>query len=367
MTPYTPSPLPITNLDWKRLISLVGKANASLSQYNGLLESMINPHVLLSPLTMKEATLSSKIEGTQATLSEVLKYEVGEVYNAEKERDIQEIWNYRKAMLKAEELIKKDESIHLNMIKSLHKILLDGVRGANKARGEFRTDQNWIGAAGCSIQEATFVPPNPIDMNIALTNWENYLNNEDEDILIQLAVVHAQFEMIHPFKDGNGRIGRILIPLFLYMKKYLNLPVFYLSEYLEENREAYYAHLNAISQQGKWQEWIEFFLNAVIVQSAINTEKAKTILELYDRMKEKIQKVTHSQYAVASLDAIFAQPIMNSTTFLEKTKIDRRGTANAILNKLVEEDVLTITKKGVGRSPSRYVFMDLIQLVDDRV
>lgn len=364
MRPYVPSSLPITNLDWKRLVSLVGKANAGLSQYNGLLESMINPHVLLSPLTIKEATLSSKIEGTQATLSEVLEYEAGEAYNIEKERDIKEIWNYRSAMLKAEKLIKKDECIHLNMIKALHKILLDGVRGANKARGEFRTDQNWIGTPGCAIQEAKFVPPNPIDMNIALNNWENYLNNDDEDILIQLAVVHAQFEMIHPFKDGNGRIGRILIPLFLYMKKYLNLPVFYLSEYLESNREEYYAKLNAISQEGKWQEWIEFFLNAVIEQSAINIKKAKAILELYDKMKEKIQCVTHSQYAIASLDAIFSQPIMNSTTFLKKTKIDRRGTANTILNKLVEKGILKIAKKGIGRTPSRYVFMDLIQLVD---
>lgn len=364
MMPYIPSSLPISNLDWKRLISLVGKANATLSQYNGLLESMINPHILLSPLTIKEATLSSKIEGTQATLSEVLEYEVGESYNIEKERDIQEIWNYRQAMLKAENLIKKDECIHLNMIKNLHRILLNGVRGANKARGEFRTDQNWIGPAGCSIQEATFVPPNPTDMNIALTNWENYLNNEDEDILIQLAIVHAQFEMIHPFKDGNGRIGRILIPLFLYMKKYLKLPVFYLSEYLEGNREEYYARLNAVSQEGKWQEWIEFFLNAIIIQSASNTKKAKAILELYDKMKEKIQKVTHSQYAIASLDAIFAQPIMNSTSFLKKTKIDRRGTSNTILNKLVKEKILTIAKKGTGRSPSRYIFTDLIQLVD---
>ena len=365
MLPYVPQKLPVINFRWEKLIPLVGKANASLSQYNGLLESMVNPHVLLASLTTKEATLSSKIEGTQATFSEVLEYEAGKTYDEEKEKDIREIRNYREAMSEAERLIAKDGCIHLNMLKALHRILLEGVRGANKARGQFRTCQNWIGKVGCSLREASYVPPNPIDMQDALTDWENYLNTDDADILIQLSVIHAQFELIHPFMDGNGRIGRMLIPLFLYMKRYLKFPVFYLSEFLEENREAYYETLRQISQSNDWQGWVVFFLNAIIRQSVRNVCRAKAILKLYDKMKDQIQSVTRSQYAVQCLDALFKQPVLSSAIFMKLTGIENRATANIILRKLEQHRILTVIAPKNGRTPIRYAFQELIACVNE--
>lgn len=364
MLPFVPHTLPIKELDWHRLIPLVSKSNAILSQYNGLLESMVNPHVLLAPMTTKEATLSSKIEGTQATLSEVFRYEAGESYNQDKTRDIEEIQNYRRAMLEAEDMLKEKPFIHLNMIKKLHKILLSGVRGANKARGEFRKTQNWIGTLGCTMENAKYVPPMVTEMMNALDNWEKYLNSDDvEDILIQLAIIHAQFEIIHPFLDGNGRMGRILIPLFLYSKKYLKLPVFYLSEYLENNRDEYYSCLNAITKNNDWQQWIEFFLKAIIYQAEENTKKAKEVLSLYDEMKNKFIQVTKSQYSATALDALFTKPIISSAQFVVDAKIDSRVTANRILQKLTAENILEIIKEGKGNQPSTYAFKELLNIV----
>ncbi len=363
MLPYKPQNLPISNLDWKPLITLVGRANAVLSQYSGLLKGIVNPHVLLSPLTMQEATLSSNIEGTQATVSEVLESEAGKVYDEEKQRDIREVINYRKAMLEAEQMLKQRPFIHLNMIKALHEILLSGVRGQDKARGQFRLDQNWIGPLGCSLENASYVPPTPMDMQQALNNWETYLNNEDIDILIQLAFVHAQFEIIHPFKDGNGRIGRILIPLFLFTKHYLPLPVFYLSEYLENHRAEYYSRLNAITKQNDWQGWVEFFLTAIIKQAEDNNAKAESIIRLYDKMKKDIPSCIHSRYATSVVDTLFTRPIFNSTQFMAESKIESKGTANKLLAKLIQAGVIHLTRVASGRTSAIYTFTDLIKIV----
>lgn len=364
MIPFIPTELPYTNLDWHRLIPYIGRANSLLSQYNGLLESIINPHILLSPLTTKEATLSSKIEGTQATLSEVFLYEAGDEFQINKKLDIEEIMNYRQALLEAEKMLEDKPFIHLNMLKKLHFILLSGVRGNNKRRGEFRRDQNWIGPMGCTIENAKYVPPSPEHMMKALDNWEKYLNSDESDVLLQLAFVHAQFEIIHPFLDGNGRIGRILIPLFLYAKQYLNSPVFYLSEYLENNKETYCHKLNAITKDGDWQGWVEFFLDAVIKQSESNIKKAKDILDLYNRMKSKFQECTKSQYAVSALDALFIKPIITSTNFDKLSTINSKRTSTRILQKLENQGILTLHRAGSGSAPATYIFTELLNLTD---
>lgn len=363
MQPYKPRKLPIENMDWKPLITLVGRANSELSKYDGLLKGIPNPHVLLSPLTIQEATLSSSIEGTQATISEVLEKEAGKSYSEEKQNDIQEIINYRTAMLAAEEMLKKRPFIHLNMIRELHSLLLSGVRRQNKARGQFRLEQNWIGSPGCSIKEAKYIPPSPMDLMEALDNWEKYVNSDDIDILIQLSFVHAQFEIIHPFKDGNGRIGRILIPIFLFARKYLTCPVFYLSGYLENHRSEYYRRLNDITGKNDWQGWTVFFLNAIIKQAQGNSIKAEKIISLYKEMKEKIPLCVHSQYAFYIADSLFMRPIFNSVQFMENTRIESRGTANKMLSKLVQEGILTILRKPTGRNAAIYSFDDLIDIV----
>ncbi len=210
MSPYVPQSLPLAGLDFARLIRKIGPANAALARYDGLLQSAINPRVMLSPLTNREAVLSSKIEGTQATVDEVLEYEAGMEFGREKVQDIQEIVNYRKALTLATEAL-ADRPLTLSLIRSMHAVLMDSVRGADKTPGQFRVNQNWLGPDGCEIDQATFVPPSPLQLLDHLEAFERYLASADIDALIQVAVVHAQFELIHPFQDGNGRIGRLLM------------------------------------------------------------------------------------------------------------------------------------------------------------
>jgi len=360
---FVPHKLPIEVLDWKTLAPLIGQANAKLSNYNGILHNMVNPNILLSPLTKQESVLSSKIEGTRASLSDIYQKDLGEKYDQEKENDIEEINNYRTALIFAtEELSQKP--LCLNMLKDIHFRLLAGVRGHNKKRGEFRTTDVFIGSPNDTIENAKYVPPQYIDMMPALDNFEKYMHKEDEEILVQLAILHAQFEIIHPFNDGNGRMGRILIPLYLYSKEYLRSPVFYMSEYLESNRGEYYQRLNNISTHNDWQSWIEFFLKAIIVQSESNTLRAKDILALYGTLKNIIPTITHSYHSTEICDALFESPFITSTKLLKEVDINNNATCNNILNKLVDAGILKIHKKGAGQRPTTYVFADLLNIVE---
>ncbi|MBT4663148.1 MAG: Fic family protein [Candidatus Marinimicrobia bacterium] len=367
MKPFIPHELP-PDLDWKKLVPLIGKANAAIARYDGLLQSLINPSVLLSPITTNEAVLSSRIEGTQASLSEVLEHDAGLDTGKSPtiNEDIKEISNYRKVLRIAEDEL-QNRPISLNFVKSLHAVLLDSVRGKNKEPGQFRKDQNWIGKKGTPIETARFVPPSPLILQEHLEKWEKFLCRDDySDPFVQLAIVHAQFEILHPFIDGNGRIGRLFIPLFLYMKKCLNSPMFYLSEYLETHRDEYYDGLLSISSENNWHGWIEFFLQAIVIQSDTNISKAKEILSLYDNLKDKFIDVTHSQYAVPALDTFFKIPIINTVEFYKLSGIPNRMTANNLLRKLVDSQSIILLKQGQGRQPSVYAMPNLINIAEGR-
>lgn len=362
MNPYFPDQLPPDNLDYKYLLPYVGKANSDLAQYNGLLQSIVNPQIMLSPLTTQEAVLSSKIEGTQATVDEVLEQEAGIIKKGEKYHDINEIVNYRNALRAAQNHL-SERPISLSFIRALHKILLQSVRGQDKAPGEFRSDQNWIGRPGCSIENATFVPPNPLTLQDHLRGWEDYCRSDDLDALLQTAIVHAQFELIHPFKDGNGRIGRILIPLFLYRKKKLSQPMFYLSGYLESNRDSYYHRLQAISLEKDWNGWIAFFLNAISQQAQINSRKVREILNLYDNMKNKVPAITHSQFGIQLVDALFDSPIFNTTAIIKKTGITK-PTALGLIRQLKQAGILEELVPHSGRRAAVLAFPKLLLITD---
>lgn len=202
---------PESRLDWPQLIPLIGPAAAAVARYDGMLGATPNPDVLLSPLTTQEAVLSSRIEGTQATMGEVLEFEAGhEPESAARREDIHEVLNYRSAMRHAEEMMKK-LPLCLRVVREAHRILLAGVRGEGKSPGEYRRVPNWIGPAGCTIEQATFVPVAADRLPDALGTWEGYIHAEAPDRLVQLAVLHAEFEALHPFLDGNGRLGRMLV------------------------------------------------------------------------------------------------------------------------------------------------------------
>ena len=275
MKPAVPRKLPVDGIDWGRLVSQIGAANRALAHYDGVLYSVPNPEVLLSPLTTREAVLSSRIEGTLATLGEVLKFEAGEEVTEESKReDIREIINYRRTLLAAERELKK-RPFNLNLLLQLHGTLLDSVRGRDKGRARFRTSQNYIGPPGASIEQAVYIPPEPLLVPKYMDNWEKYYHAEERDPLVQLALVHAQFEIIHPFLDGNGRIGRILIPLFLHEKGILSRPMLYLSAYLEAHRDEYIDLLRMLDGHETWNRWITFFLGALIEQARENADKAR--------------------------------------------------------------------------------------------
>ncbi len=335
-----------------------------MARYDGLLQGIVNPAVLLSPLTTQEAVLSSKIEGTQATVDEVLKHEAGLQKEGEKSKDIQEIVNYRLALFLATDYL-KERPLSLYLIRELHRTLLDSVRGQDKTPGEFRKDQNWIGRPGAPIEEASFIPPSPLQLDDHLQAWEVYLASDDIDHLLQAAVVHAQFELIHPFRDGNGRIGRILIPLFLYQKKKLSRPMFYLSSYLERNREEYYARLQGISRDNGWNGWIEFFLRAVTEQAKENSAKVKRIMGLYDDMKGQITALTRSQHAIPVLDAIFFKPIFQTSDFVERSGIPKQ-TAMPLLRTLKENNLLTTVREASGRRAAIMAFPELLNIAEGR-
>ena len=363
--PCTPPALPVTDLDWRRLLPLAGKANAALARYDGMLQALPNPAVLLSPVTANEAVLSSRIEGTQATLEEVLQQDAGIEQAQSRHADIEEISNYRAAMRDAEQAL-AHRPLSLSLIKGVHQRLMQGVRGSEKTPGEFRIDQNWIGRNGSRMEQARFIPPNPLVLPQALDAWASYLASEDEDPVLQVAIAHAQFEILHPFKDGNGRIGRMLIPLLLFQRKTLSRPMFYLSEYLETHRDQYYDGLLAITDNGNWQGWIEFFLNAIILQADANLVKVKQILELYDRLKLRFIGATHSQFAVPSLDAFFMRPILNATDFSRLAGIENRVTANGILSQIKQDKLIIRIRESSGRSPAVFALPDLINIAEGR-
>lgn len=364
MQPYEPTILPPPGIDIAQLVTLVGEANAALARYDGLLQGMVNPAVMLSPLTNQEAVLSSRIEGTQATVEEVLEHEAGQEYDANKEADIQEILNYRQALTLAAESL-RDRPLRLGLIKALHKELMNSVRGQDKEPGEFRKTQNWIGPYGCTIETATFVPPNPLQLIDHLQAWEHYLEINDVDPLLQTAIVHAQFEILHPFKDGNGRIGRLLIPLFLYSKGRLSTPMFYLSAYLESNRPEYYARLAAITREDDWTNWTAFFLRAIVEQARGNIARVQAILGLYEEMKTKVREITRSQHSAQIVDALFDRPIFRISDFAVRADIPK-PTAHPLLRQLQEAGLLKLLREGSGRRPAILAFPELLNIAEGR-
>ena len=366
MKPFVPEQLPLSNIDWEPLIPLIGKANGALARYAGVLYGVPNPDVLLSPMTTQEAVMSSRIEGTQATLGEVLRFEAGdEPDTPSRIIDIQEIINYRSATREAETHLKV-RKFSLNLLLILHKILLDSVRGRNKGRGTFRTIQNHIGEPNSKIGDAEFVPPGPSLVMAALYNWERYYHEKEPDPLVQLAVVHAQFEIIHPFIDGNGRIGRILIPLYLHDKELLDAPVFYMSEYLENHRDEYIGKLRNIgTTPDSWNEWIKFFLTAVEHQALVNTEKARGIIDLYTQHKIRVGKLTHSQYAVPLLDQMFQKPVFQSTELrFPAGQEPSRQAISSLLRILTDDGIIQVIRRGSGRRPHVFAFTELVNLCE---
>ena len=356
MKPYIPDKLPF-NIDWINLIDDISKANRALAKYDGYLQIIPNKELLLVPLTIKEAVLSSKIEGTQATFEDVLSYEANpsKVSNY---NDIEEVINYKKAINYSKDRL-QELPLSSRLLKEIHKILLSGVRGGNKNPGKFRTGQVFIGKSGANIDKATFIPPEPQLIDEYISNLENYIHYDEKDVLVQLAIIHAQFEMIHPFWDGNGRIGRILIPLFLFYKEVISTPMFYISEFLESNRDDYYKYLKLVSKEKNWNSWIKFFLNAITIQSNNNINKIDKISTLYNKLKFELIDVPTPKNIIKVLDFLFSTPIFSAKIFIEKTKIDKRNIYR-IIEFLIEKNIVSSNDKERNKT---YYFNKLLEII----
>ena len=356
---------PEERLDWSKLISLIGPAVAAVARYDGVLAAVPNPRVLLSPMTTQEAVLSSRIEGTQATMGEVLEFEAGqEAESPQRRDDIHEVLNYRAAMHEAERML-EDLPICQRVVREAHRILLSGVRGEGKSPDDYRRIPNWIGPPGCTMDEATFVPVGAEKLTAAMGAWERYIHHEAPDRLVQLAVIHAEFEALHPFLDGNGRLGRMLAPLFLWQCGLISRPMFYISAWFEARRDAYYERLLAVSRDDDWTGWCRFFLEAVRAQAEENLTKAGGILTLYEDMKGQVAEVTRSRYAIHTMDWIFERPIFNSSNFVATAGIPDR-TARRLLIALREHGILRVVRGGNGRRGTILVFPKLLNIAEGR-
>ncbi|HLC79059.1 MAG TPA: Fic family protein [archaeon] len=318
------------------LIAILSEASMNLGNLNGLGFLLSNPHIFIMPYLKKEAVWSSRIEGTRTSLSEVFLFEAKD--EKEMDFDLQEVINHINATEHGLKKIKTQE-LNLELILELHKILLKGVRGEQKEPGQIRTTQNWIGNRDSSINDATFVPPEPEKVKALLENLFAYLNAEDNTPpLIKIGIAHYQFEAIHPFRDGNGRIGRLLITLYLCKKNILPLPLLYISGYFEKNRDAYYDLLLDMSKKGNYSDWLKFFLKAVIAQSKDAIERAAKLEKYSKECKEKLLEKS-STNALKIFESLLGNPyitIPNAKKILEK----EYPTAKRAIQKLTEVGIL---------------------------
>jgi Fic family protein len=353
--------LEIPNVEYtSEFIHTLSLAERMIGELAGIGGQLPNPDVLVLPFMRQEAVESSRIEGTEASLEDLLLGDIGERPIAPSD-DIEEVQNYVVAMNKGLELLKKlPLSVHL--LKELHAILMKGVRGQHATPGNIRKSQNWIGPPGSTLATATFVPPAPHELVNLLSKWEKLLHSKNAlPPLLHVAVLHHQFESIHPFLDGNGRIGRLLITLYLYERQELPLPLLPLSVFLERHRSDYYAHLLSVNQKGTWQEWLQFFVGGVATQAEESLGVARSIIHLQASYTETLHKKRANRTTLQVLTHLFHHPY-TTTTVIEKLLKVSKPTARAALNTLVR---MKIAKKKAGSGRTQLYFMpELLTILD---
>ena len=305
---YLPSPLP-PPLTWdERLTVSLSSADRAIGRLAGEGRRLSNPHRLLRPFVRKEAVLSSRIEGTQATLGELLAAEAGAAVDRSP-ADLREVGNYVAALEYGLERL-DTLPVSLRLVREMHECLMRGVRGDMATPGEFRRSQNWIGRPGCTLHDATYVPPPASELMACLDAWERFLHDDALPPLVHAALAHSQFEAIHPFLDGNGRVGRLLITLLLVKRDVMPSPLLYLSVYFEATREEYYARLLGVTERGEWEEWLIYFLRGIVAQSEDAVDRIQRIDDLLSRWKQELVS-GQSRVPEKALDLFAETPFWN--------------------------------------------------------
>jgi Fic family protein len=346
---YFPAPIPRTLELPSSMVRLLGDAEGDLGQLAGVGRLLPNPNLLIRPYLLREALSSTRIEGTQASMTDVFESDAaGGTPNA----DVEEVFNYVEAMRWGLERLDV-LPLSTRLLCEMHRRLMDGVRGRELSPGELRTSQNWIGAPGSTVETAQFVPPPPSELAKLLADWERFAHEEPEmPLLVQNALLHSQFETIHPFLDGNGRLGRLFLVFFLVVRGRLSAPLLYLSAYVERHRQTYYDALQAIRETGDPIPWIELFLTAVQTQASDAVRRAQQIVELREQYRQAAVAIGTTN-ALALVDLICENPVVTTKSIEGRLGVSR-PTALRLLRRMEEQGVLSEGGEGM-RGQRRYV------------
>ena len=363
---FIPNGLP-PKIDYdESLTALISEASLQLGNLSGIGKLIPNPRLLIRPYLRREAVLSSKIEGTQASILDVFRYEAGGMAAGKEagEKRIVEVVNYVEALDECLRQVKKDEEISLKMIKNAHRILMRDVRGQELEPGQFRTAQNWIGVEGTKIEDATYVPPAPEYVNELLVGLEKFIQNPPGriSVLVQCAMLHYLFEAIHPFNDGNGRIGRLLIPVLLARRGLLDQPLLYLSAYIERNKTEYYSLLLAVSQKSKWLEWIRFFLYGVIAQAGDAVNNIQQLMLLKGKYDQKLMSKKASGSVTRLVDYLFSNPVISIPSAAAHLQINYPPAKNAV--EYLKNLGILIEQKDISRG-KMFVAHEIMAILSD--
>lgn len=353
---------PPQSIEYNSFIRELVKATDALARFDQMLKNLHNTEILLAPLRNQEAVISSRIEGTISTMDEILQYEADHegIEDPSVRSEVRETILYQRTLKNAQSALEDGYSLSIGFLKQMHQQLLHFGRGSRKSPGEFKREQNYL--ADKSKKEILFIPISPEKLMDGLETLFIYLEESDLPALIKTAIMHLEFEALHPFQDGNGRIGRMLITLHLWKEGLLSEPHFYISGYFEEHKESYIQQMRAVSKTNDWNDWIKFFLTAVENQAIRNLQIAESIKELYENTKQEFSDLLASKWNLEILDYIFTNPIFRNNKLIRSTGIPH-ATAVPIIKKLVEAEYLILREEASGRRAAMYVFEPLMRLV----
>lgn len=360
---YHHGEFPPQDLNPSSFLNEFASAVDAVARFDQMLATMHNSEFMIAPLRKQEAILSSRMEGTISTMDEILQYEAESEDDEDTSgfsSDVIETVLYQRALNLAQKEIESGKEVSDWLIRSAHQQLLAWGRGADKSPGEYKTEQNYL--VDKTKRKVLFIPIEKEQLTSGLGRFFEYINSNPEHALIKTGVAHLEFEALHPFKDGNGRVGRMLITLMLWKSGIISAPHFYISGYFEEHKDEYIDNMREVSRTGNWTPWCKFFLTAVEAQAKRNLQKAEDIRKLYEEMKVVFSDVLSSKYSVQALDFVFTNPIFKNSKFTKDSLVPSQ-TAHNFSRTLLEKGYLKEIRPASGRRAATYAFEPLLRLV----
>lgn len=355
---------PPANIDYGKLIKQLANAAGAIARYDQMLKNLHNSEIMLAPLRNQEAVISSRMEGTVSTMDEILQYEAdydeAGIDEGNTRLEVVETILYQRALKNAQAAIESGQPFSQFLIKAAHQQLLSWGRGATKSPGKYKNEQNYL--VDKTKRNVLFVPASPEKLQEGLDRLFKYINESDDQPLIKAAITHVEFEALHPFKDGNGRIGRMIITLMLWTSGVISAPHYYISGYFEENKDQYIDSMRRVSESDDWTGWCKLFLEAVEKQAIRNLQTAESIRSLYEEMKIVFGDLLASKWSVNALDFVFTNPVFRNNKFTQSSGIPSASAAR-FTRLLVDKGLITLVQEASGRRPALYRFEPLMQLV----